>query len=88
MVSPAEEEDGWESDVDPIEQEMKRYGLTKEDLDLLAKSRDGWRKAKGPARTKIGQETYLQILDLRPGLKDNPRKQAERDRKSLRDVSF
>ena len=86
MVNQAEEDNGWESDVDPMDQEMQRYGLTPQDLDRLTQSRERWRTAKGPDRTAIGRETYIQILDSRSDLKDDRTKKGERTRKMLRDV--
>ena len=86
MVKPAEEDNAWESDTEPLDREMQRYGLTPDDLELLTQSRESWRMAKGTERTKIGQETYIRILDARPGLKDDPSKKGEQTRKTLRDV--
>lgn len=87
MVKPAQEENAWESDTEPMDQEMQRYGLTQDDQELLTQSRETWRIAKGPERTKIGRETYIRILDDRPGLIDDPSKKGERTRKMLRDVT-
>ena len=86
MVKPAEEDNAWESDTEPLDQEMQHYGLTLDDLELLTQFQESWRMAKGTERTKIGQETYIRILDDHPGLKDDPSKKGEQTRRTLQDV--